>query len=68
MRCMSPRHLRLYIVASATSLTLLAIIVAGTSSSPGLQVLALDGLLPPSIKPLSLGGPAVALARTGRRS
>ena len=35
---MSPRHFRLYIAASATSLTLLAFVVAGTSPSPSAQL------------------------------
>lgn len=65
---MSPRHLRLYIAASATSLTLLAFIVAGTSSGPSPLLLAVIGLVPPIIMPLWLGGPAIAPAGTERRS
>ena len=53
---MSPRHLRLYIAASATSLTLLAFIVAGTSS-PSALLLAVVGLVPPVMMPLWLGAP-----------
>ena len=48
---MSPRHLRLYIAASATSLTLLSFIVAGTSS-PSVLLLAVIGLVPPVMMPL----------------
>jgi hypothetical protein len=65
---MSPRHLRLYIAASATSLTLLAFIVAGTSSSPSALLLAVIGLVPPIIVPLWLRAPAIAPAGTERRS
>jgi hypothetical protein len=65
---MSPRHLRLYPAASATVLTLLAFLVAGTSSSPNALLLSVIGLMPPLITPLWLGGPALAPAGTGRRS
>jgi hypothetical protein len=65
---MSPRHLRLYVAASATSLTLLAFIVAGASSSPSALLLAVIGLVPPIIMPLWLGVPAIAPAGTERRS
>ena len=64
---MSPRHSCLYVAASATSLTLLALIVAGTSSSPSALLLAVIGLVPPIIMPLWLGGPAIAPG-TERRS
>jgi hypothetical protein len=50
--CMSPLDLRLYIAASATALTLLAFIVAGTSHSPSAPLLAVIGLVPPIIMPL----------------
>jgi len=50
--CMSPLYLRLYIAASATSLVLLAFIVAGTSQSPSAVLLAVIGLVPPIIMPL----------------
>jgi hypothetical protein len=65
---MSPRHLRLYIAASATSLTLLAFIVAGTSPSPSGLLLAVIALVPPIIMPMWTGAPAVATAGTVRRS
>ena len=65
---MFPRYLRLYIAASATSLTLLAFIVAGTSSSPSALLLAVIALVPPIIMPLWLGAPTLARAGTGRRS
>jgi hypothetical protein len=60
--------LRLYVAASATSLTLLALIIAGTSSSPSALLLAVIGLVPPIIMPLWLGMPALAPAGTERRS
>lgn len=65
---MSPRHFRLYIAASATSLTLLAFVVAGTSPSPSALLLAVIGLVPPIIMPLWTGSPAIATAATERRS
>jgi hypothetical protein len=65
---MSPRHLRLYIAATATSLTLLAFIVAGTSSDPSALLLAVMGLVPPIILPLWHDAPAIAPAGTERRS
>ena len=66
---MFPCHLRLYIAASATSLTLLALLAAGSSSSPSTLLLAVIGLVPPIIVPLWLGAPALATAaRTERRS
>jgi hypothetical protein len=65
---MSPRHLRLYVAASATALTLVAFIVAGTSSSPSALFLVVIGLVPTIIMPLWLGGPAFAPAGTERRS
>jgi hypothetical protein len=65
---MSPRHFRLYLAASATSLTLLAFVVAGTSSTPSALLLAITGLVPPIIMPLWLGVPAIAPAGTERRS
>lgn len=52
---MYPRHLRLSVATSATSLTLLALIVAGASSSPSALLLAAIGLVPPIIMPLWLG-------------
>jgi hypothetical protein len=58
----------LFIAASATSLTLLAFIVAGTSSSPSALLLAVIGLVPPIIMPLWLGASAIAPAKTERRS
>ena len=65
---MFPRYQRLYIAASATSLTLLAFIVAGISSSPSALLLAVIALVPPIIMPLWLGAPRLAPAGTGRRS
>ena len=65
---MTPRHLRLYVAASATSLALLAFVVAGTSSSPSALLLAVIGLVPPIIMPLWLGAPAIAPAGTERPS
>ena len=65
---MSPRHLRLYAAASATSLTLLAFIIAGTSPSPSALLLVVIGLIPPIIMPLWLGTPAITPTGTGRRS
>ena len=65
---MSPRHSRLFIAASATSLTLLAFFVAGTSSGPSALLLAVIGLVPPLIMPLWLDAPVIALAGTERRS
>jgi hypothetical protein len=65
---MSSRHLRLYLAASATSLTLLAFTIAGTSSSPSALLLAVIGLVPPIIMPLWLDAPAIARAGTERRS
>ena len=65
---MSPRHVRLYVGASATSLTLLALIVAGTSSSPSALLLAVIGLVPAIIMPLWLGAPAIAPAGREPRS
>jgi len=66
--CMSLRHLRLYIAASATSLTLLSGIVAGTSPRPSALLLAVIVLVPPIIMPLWLRVPAIAPAGTERRS
>ena len=65
---MSPRHSRLYIAASATSLTLLAFFVAGTSSSPATMLLAVISLVTPIVMPLWLGAPAIAPAGIERRS
>ena len=65
---MSPRYLRLYIAASATSLTLLAFIVAGTSSSPSALILAVIALVPPVIMALWVDAPAMQPAGTERRS
>jgi hypothetical protein len=65
---MSPRHFRLSIAASVTSLTLLAFIVAGTSSSQSAMLLAVIGLVPSIIMPLWLDGPAFAPAGMERRS
>jgi hypothetical protein len=65
---MSSRHLRLYFAAGATSLTLLAFIIAGTSSSPSALVLAVIGLVPPIVMPLWLDVSAIARAGTDRRA
>jgi hypothetical protein len=65
---MSPRHFRLYIAASATSLTLLAVIVAGTSPSPSALLLAVISLVPPIVVHLWSNAPAVAIAQRERRS
>jgi hypothetical protein len=64
---MSSRHWRLYIAASATSLTLLAFIIAGTSSSPSALLLAVIGLVPPIIMPLWLDAPAIVRAAGAER-
>jgi hypothetical protein len=61
---MSPRHLRLYIGASATSLTLLGLIVADTSSSPSALLLAVTGLIPPILLPLWFGLRTITPAET----
>jgi hypothetical protein len=61
---MSSRYLRVYIAASATSLTLLSCIVAVTSSPPTALLLAMIVLVPPIIEPLWLGIPAIAPAGT----
>jgi hypothetical protein len=65
---MSSRYLRVYIAASATSLTLLSCIVAVTSPPPTALLLAMIVLVPAIIAPLWLGIPAVAPAGTERRS
>lgn len=65
---MSPRHFRLSVAASATSLTLLAFMVAGASPSPSTLLLAVTGLVPPIIMSLWAGSPAIATAATERRS
>jgi len=65
---MSPPHVRVYIAASATSLTLLAFVVAGISSSPSALLLAVIALVPPIIMPLWLRAPTIAPAGTGHRS
>jgi hypothetical protein len=66
---MSSRHLRVSIAASATSLTLLSCLVAGTSPRPSTLLLAMIALVPSIIMPLWLGVPAtVAAAETERRS
>ena len=65
---MSPRHFRLYIAASATSLTLLALMVAGASPSPSALLLAVIGLIPPIIVPLWTSSPVIATTTTERRS
>ena len=66
--CMSSRHLRVYIAASATSLTLLSCTVAGTSPRPSAILLAMIALVPPIIMLPWLGVPATAPAGTERRS
>jgi hypothetical protein len=65
---MSPRHSRLFIAASATSLTLLAFFVAGPSSSPTALLLAAISLVTPIVMPLWLGVPAIAPAGIERRT
>jgi hypothetical protein len=65
---MSPRHFRLYIAATATSLTLLALVVAGTSPSPSALLLAVISLVPPIVVHLWTAAPAIAIARRERRS
>jgi hypothetical protein len=65
---MSSRYLRVYIAASATLLTLLSCIVAGTSPRPTALLLAMIVLVPPTIVPLWLGAPAIAPAGKERRS
>jgi hypothetical protein len=65
---MSPRHLRFYIAASATSLWLLALVVAGTSPSPSALLLAVIGLVPLVIMRLWIVAPKIATAATERRS
>jgi hypothetical protein len=67
LACMSPRPLRLYIAASATSLTLLAVILAGTSPSPSALLLAVVGLVLPIIVPLWTGVPAIATTAAPER-
>jgi hypothetical protein len=62
------RHVRLSVGASATALTLLALIVAATSSSPNALLLAVIGLVPPLIMRLWLVAPAIAPAGRERRS
>jgi hypothetical protein len=65
--CMSPRHFRLYVAASAIPLTLLALIVAGTSPSPSALLLAMISLVPPIIVPLWTDAPALATAAAEHR-
>lgn len=65
---MSSRYLRLYIAASATSLTLLSCIVAVTSPRPTALLLAMMVLVPAISVPRWLGVPAIARAGTERRS
>ena len=55
-----PRHRRLCIAAGATSLTLLAFVVAGVSSNPSALLLAVLGFVPPIIMPMWTGAPAYA--------
>jgi hypothetical protein len=65
---MSSRYLRMHIAASATSLTLLSCIVAGTSLRPTALLLAMIVFALPIIVPHWLGAPAIAPAGTERRS
>ena len=65
---MSPRHYRLYMAACATSLTLLAVVVAGTSPGPSTLLLAVIGLIPPILMPLWTSSPEIAPQAAGRRS
>jgi hypothetical protein len=59
---MPPRYFRLYIAASATSLTVLALIVGGTSPSPTALLLAVISLVPPIVVPLWTDAPVFATA------
>jgi hypothetical protein len=65
---MSPRHFRLSIAASAIPLTLLALIVAGTSPGPSGLLLAVITLVPPVIVPLWTEASAIATPATEHRS
>ena len=65
---MAQRDFHLYLAASATSLTLLAVIAAGTSLSPGALLLAAAALVTPIVMSRRLDAPALAPARPGRRS
>jgi hypothetical protein len=65
---MSPRHFRFYIAASAIPLTLVALLVAGTSPSPSALLLAVISLVPPIIVPLWADATGIATAAAERRS
>jgi hypothetical protein len=65
--CMSPHHLRFF-AAGATSVTLLAFVVAGRSPGPSALLLTAIGLVAPVIMRLWIGTPAIATAATERQS
>jgi hypothetical protein len=54
--------------ACATSLTLLAVLVAGSSPGPSTLLLAVIGLIPSIVVPLWTGFPEIATNTAGRHS